>query len=71
MKTLIRGEKVKLAEYTNMLQLEVEVSIKAPFEIDFTCFGLNEQRVLQDDRYMVFYNQLQSPNNEILSLIHI
>ncbi|MGN7478740.1 VWA domain-containing protein [Solibacillus silvestris] len=65
MKTLIRGEKVKLADHTNMLQLEVEVSIQAPFEIDFTCFGLNEQRQLQDDRYMVFYNQLQSPNNEI------
>lgn len=65
MKTLIRGEKVKLTDFTNVLQLEVEVSIQAPFEIDFTCFGLNEQRQLQDDRYMVFYNQLQSPNNEI------
>lgn len=64
-KTLIRGEKVKLADYTNVLQLEVEVSIQAPFEIDFTCFGLNEQRQLQDDRYMVFYNQLQSPNTEL------
>lgn len=65
MKMLIRGEKVKLADFTNLLQLEVEVSINAPFEIDFTCFGLNEERQLQDDRYMVFYNQLQSPNNEI------
>ena len=65
MKTLIRGEKAKLVDYTSQLQLEVEVSINAPFEIDFTCFGLNEQRQLQDDRYMVFYNQMQSPNEEI------
>ena len=53
MKTLIRGEKVKLSDYTSTRSLEVEVTINAPFEIDFTCFGLNADRKLTDDRYMV------------------
>lgn len=65
MKALIRGEKVKLSDYTQTMSLEVEVAIEAPFEIDFTCFGLNEERQLTDDRYMVFYNQLTSPNQEV------
>lgn len=65
MKTLIRGEKVKLNDFTQHVQLDVEISIQAPFEIDFTCFGLDEQKQLRDDRYMVFYNQLQSPQREI------
>ena len=65
MKTLIRGEKVKLSDYTQAISLEVEVMIDAPFDIDFTCFGLDLERKLSDDRYMVFYNQLTSPNQEV------
>ena len=65
MKTLIRGEKVKLSDYISTRSLEVEVTINAPFEIDFTCFGLDAERKISDDRYMVFYNQLSSPNLEI------
>lgn len=65
MKTLIRGEKVKLSDYTQAVLLEIELAIDAPFEIDFTCFGLNAERQLKDDRYMVFYNQVVSPNQEI------
>lgn len=64
-KALIRGEKLKLADYTAQTQLEIEVAINAPFDIDFTCFGLNEQHQLEDDRYMIFYNQLKSPADEI------
>ena len=65
MKTLIRGEKVKMSDYTQAVLLEVELAIDAPFEIDFTCFGLNAERQITDDRYMVFYNQLASPNQEV------
>ncbi len=65
MKTLIRGEKVKLSDYTSAAQLEVEVNVSSDFEIDVACFGLDKDKKLSDDRYMVFYNQLQSPLGEI------
>lgn len=32
---------------------------------DLSMFGLNAERKLQDDRYFVFYNQLESPQHEI------
>ena len=65
MKTLVRGEKVKLSDYISTTSLSVEVEINAPFDIDFTCFGLDLNRQLKDDRYMVFYNQVKSPNGEV------
>ncbi len=34
-------------------------------EYDVCCFGVDAENKLSDDRYMVFYNQLSSPNNEI------
>ena len=42
LKTLIRGEKVKLSDYTPVVAIDVELAIDAPFEIDFSCFCLNE-----------------------------
>ncbi|MED4224790.1 TerD family protein [Neobacillus cucumis] len=65
MKTLIRGEKVKLMDTTPSLQLQVEIEVKSNFEIDITCFGLSANKKIIDDRYMIFYNQLQSPLHEI------
>ncbi|MED3552798.1 VWA domain-containing protein [Cytobacillus praedii] len=65
MKTLVRGEKAKLQDFTAATQLEVEVNVTSRFDMDITCFGLNNEKRLCDDRYMIFYNQLQSPSNEI------
>ncbi|PYF08486.1 VWA domain-containing protein [Ureibacillus chungkukjangi] len=65
MKTLIRGEKVNVSDFTSATQLEVEVNVSSSFEIDITCFGLDQKKQLTDDRYMIFYNQLNSPSNEI------
>ncbi|PIE94510.1 VWA domain-containing protein [Bacillus fungorum] len=65
MKSLIRGEKVKLSDYTSFKQLQVEISIQSSAEIDITCFGLNADKKIVDDRFVVFYNQLQSPNREM------
>lgn len=65
MKTLIRGEKIKLGDYSDKKALRVDVSIQSAFEIDITCFGLSANKMLVDDRYMVFYNQHASPVNEI------
>lgn len=65
MKTLIRGEKVNISDFTSTTQLEVEVNVSSTFEIDITCFGLDDKKQLTDDRYMIFYNQLNCPSNEI------
>lgn len=65
MKSFVRGEKTKLSDLTALTQLQVEINVASSFEIDITCFGLNEEKKLRDDRYMIFYNQLQSPSNEI------
>lgn len=65
MKTLIRGEKVNVSDYTSATQLEVEVNVSSSFDIDITCFGLDQKKQLTDDRYMIFYNQLHSPSHEI------
>ena len=44
----------------------VNVVVTGNTEYDITCFGLDANDKLSDDRYMVFYNQTASPNNEIV-----
>lgn len=66
MKTLSRGQKIRLAELSSSTQLQVRLECKAgAMGFDFSCFGLDENGKLSDDRYFVFYNQKQSPGNEL------
>ena len=44
---------------------QVAFRIQGPSVYDFTCFGLDQNGKLSDDRYMVFYNQMVSPAQEI------
>lgn len=44
----------------------VNVVVTCNTEYDITCFGLDANDKLSDDRYMVFYNQTASPNNEVV-----
>jgi stress response protein SCP2 len=46
------------------------LSVQAPGSPDFdiSCFGVDENGRLSDDRYFVFYNQKQSPEGEIRAL---
>ncbi len=61
-----RGQRDKLEKYLNVTQeIEVVMSVAGAAVYDFTCFGLDADGKLSDDTYMVFYNQLQSPNREI------
>ena len=61
-----RGQKGKLADlgltapFTVMLDIDT-----AGLVVDISCFGLDGSDKLSDERYMVFYNQLASPANEI------
>lgn len=65
MKTLSRGQKIKLAEVSSSTQLQVRLECAGALGFDFSCFGLDENGKLSDDRYFVFYNQKESPQNEI------
>lgn len=66
---LITGQKLKLSKLPGYdpirgaMNIRVNARIRA--EVDITCFGLDQNRTLSDDRYMIFYNQLESPEHEI------
>ena len=62
-----RGFRDKLDKYADINNdLTVSMSVNGSADYDFCCFGVNEAGKLADDRYMIFYNQTQSPQNEIV-----
>lgn len=63
---LQRGQRDKLDKYVNLSDIiDIEMNINGSDTYDFCCFGVDENDKLSDDRYMIFYNQMTSPNNEI------
>ena len=63
---LQRGMRDKLDKYLNLNStIEAEMTISGPGVYDFCCFGVDMSDKLSDDRYMIFYNQTASPQNEI------
>lgn len=63
---MIRGWKDKLEKYVNLNEeICVDMQICGNAEYDFCCFGVDPAEKLSDDRYMVFYNQRQSPEGEL------
>jgi tellurite resistance protein TerA len=61
-----RGQKGKLADLGCGTAFPVEVDIQAPgLSVDVSCFGLDATERLSDDRYMIFYNQLASPEGAV------
>ncbi len=64
MPLLTRGQKISLA--TTSPRLRVQCLVQAPaLTLDFSCFGVDEQGQLSDDRFFIFYNQKQSPNGAV------
>jgi stress response protein SCP2/GTPase Era involved in 16S rRNA processing len=61
-----KGQRSPLAQIlqNNVQSFQVELSISG-VDVDFSCFGLNANGKLSDDRYMVFLNQPQSPYDAI------
>lgn len=47
------------------LNFDVRVKFNAPFDIDISIFGVNQNEKLFSDDYMVYFNQPNSPNNTI------
>lgn len=63
---LQRGQKMKLADLLHRGAFQVKVMVKmATGEADLACFGVDAQQKLSDDRYFIFYNQLQSPEGAL------
>ncbi|MFF4171422.1 TerD family protein [Streptomyces sp. NPDC001744] len=61
-----RGHKAKISDLTAGTDLYVGVQISAPgLTFDISCFGLDADERLSDDRYFVFFNQPKSPEESI------
>ncbi|MEU8539098.1 TerD family protein [Streptomyces sp. NPDC048717] len=61
-----RGHKAKISDLTAGTDLYVGVRIAAPgLTFDISCFGLDADERLSDDRYFVFFNQPKSPEESI------
>ncbi|EKX62530.1 stress protein [Streptomyces ipomoeae] len=61
-----RGHKAKISDLTAGTDLYVGVQIAAPgLTFDISCFGLDADERLSDDRYFVFFNQPKTPEESI------
>ncbi|MFI9826305.1 TerD family protein [Streptomyces sp. NPDC051913] len=61
-----RGHKAKVSDLTAGTDLYVGVQITGPgLSFDISCFGLDADERLSDDRYFVFFNQPKSPEESI------
>ena len=61
-----KGQRVPLVEPEFKNTFQVSLNFDAPtLSLDFSCFGLDAAGKLSDDRYMVFYNQTESPEQAI------
>jgi stress response protein SCP2/uncharacterized protein (AIM24 family) len=61
-----RGHKAKISDLTAGTDLYVGVQISGPgLTFDISCFGLDADERLSDDRYFIFFNQPKSPEESI------
>ncbi|GAA2997461.1 TerD family protein [Streptomyces fulvorobeus] len=61
-----RGHKAKISDLTPGTDLYVGVQIAGPgLTFDISCFGLDADEQLSDDRYFIFFNQPKSPEESI------
>jgi stress response protein SCP2/uncharacterized protein (AIM24 family) len=61
-----RGHKAKISDLTAGTDLYIGVQIGAPgLSFDISCFGLDADEQLSDDRYFIFFNQPKSPEESI------
>ncbi|MGW8953785.1 TerD family protein [Streptomyces sp. NPDC055709] len=61
-----RGHKAKISDLTPGTDLYVGVQIAAPgLTFDISCFALDANEQLSDDRYFIFFNQPKSPEESI------
>ncbi|MGW6917466.1 TerD family protein [Kitasatospora sp. NPDC054939] len=63
---LAKASRVRIAELTTGTDLYLGVHLAAPgLVFDISCFGLDADERLSDDRYFVFFNQPASPEGSV------
>lgn len=62
---LQKGQKLKIEDGSISNVISLTINYQASFNLDMTCFGLNENEKLYHDDYMIFYNQLNTPKKEV------
>lgn len=63
---LQRGHKARISDLTAGTDLYIGVQIAAPgLSFDISCFGLDADDQLSDDRYFIFFNQPKSPEEAV------
>ena len=61
-----RGHKAKISDLTAGTDLYVGVQVSGPgLSFDISCFGLDADERLSDDRYFIFFNQPKSPEESV------
>ena len=67
MTELQKGCRDKLDKYIDTAKVfTVSLKISGPAVYDFSCFGVDSDNKLSDERYMIFYNQTSSPEGAII-----
>ena len=65
-----RGQKGKLADMGCPSLFPILLDVNGPgLTVDVSCFGLDANDKLSDERFMIFYNQLVSPDNAITLIL--
>lgn len=66
MTDFVRGQKGKLADLgcTGAFQIVLNIATQG-MDVDISCFGLDANDKLSDDRYMVFFNQKSCPGGGV------
>lgn len=68
MQNLIRGQKIRLPEPPASCTVGICLRFPAGIVSDLSCFGVDAQDQLTDDRYFIFFNQKSSPEGAMRSL---
>lgn len=62
---LKRGQKISIDDITSNKNINITIKY-SPDNIDIVAFGLNKDYKIGDDRYVVLFSNLQSPDNAIV-----
>ncbi len=63
---LAKASRIRIGDLTPATDLYLGVGLTAPgLTFDISCFGLDADERLSDDRYFVFFNQPASPENAV------
>lgn len=63
---LRKGQKLKIMDLIPSPQFELQIFVQMRTdEADVTCFGVDAQDKMTDDRYFVFYNQTSTPEGAV------